>query len=227
MARSARHPLVPQEGPGRGVGQAGSDLGDVYGSLACALVAEYKVLGSQLLGGIEVARWAFDEQPYLGSGTDLQEPGPEPCLPGAEHRGEPQRDPGLVRAGPSGQGQGIGGPRSGDQADPRGLLGRERRMQEAGAERGVLPGCQARELPGVRCPGLDKAGTARTRLPAGRTSGPSRGCPSSGSPSATITESRSAASPGTRRPVKGGYTEPRCPRQSPSSPGSFAPSATA
>src|SRR5437773_2969982 len=110
---------IPPEGPDRCVYQAGGNRGNVSQSLPPALVAEREMLGSKTLGGLGVARRPLGQQPYLGSGTDAQEPRPESRLPGAEDSRDRQRTWQPVRTGPANQRQHIGGPAGGDEPDTR------------------------------------------------------------------------------------------------------------
>ncbi len=87
--------------------QGGSDLGDGAAANFVAFVGEGPVFGGDPPGRIKAARWPPDEQPDLVE-SDLQQPGAEPVLPGAQDCGDRQCVSELVGGRAADQRQDVG-----------------------------------------------------------------------------------------------------------------------
>ena len=113
--------------------------------LTGALVAQGEMLGGHALRGLGAARRPFDQQPYLGRGTHVQEPGPEPRLPGAQDRRDRERGREPVGGAPADRGQHVGGPGAG--TSPMGAGGSEPRICWHSAMLSLLASGGARPIP--------------------------------------------------------------------------------
>ena len=108
--------------------------------------------------------------------ADGEQSGAEPVFPGAEHSGDPQRvgqrAEARVESVPASYGNRVSGPGRGDQPDPRERQRAERRINAICAQRRILLGGQAREIPGEGGPLLHEARAVCARVVAGQLSVP-------------------------------------------------------